>query len=194
MEKRNKWMIYNENSSRIRSLPYSYCQKNKIISGWQFQIVNLLIGLHVIWLTLKKFKNPVRAISLAARVIDSRKQFETTHPKIIKSGRRYYMNLHTPGWPSRAFDRSINHALNLFSSSPDISLFSIVFAITHKCGFHCEHCVEWDQLNQNDRLFGRDLVEILQQFYQTGISQVHLSGGEPLNHAVLSEYIKLPDL
>lgn len=154
---------------------------NKIVAGWEYRIASLLIGLNVIWLALLRYKNPWKAFHFAAKVINTRDQFKTTHPKIAKKANKYYMNLHTPGWPSKAFNRGIHHSLNLFSQSPDISLFSVVFAITNKCGFQCEHCVEWDNLNRKDSLSAYDLVAIIKRFHHLGISQVHLSGGEPLN-------------
>ncbi|QEC69154.1 radical SAM protein [Panacibacter ginsenosidivorans] len=167
--------------NKRRFFKFSYNSSNKIVTGWEYLIVSLLIGLNVTWLALLRYKNPWKAFSLAAKVINTRKGFKTTHPKIVKRAHKYYMNLHTPGWPSGVFNRGINHSLNLFSQSPDISLFSLVFAITNKCGFQCEHCVEWDNLNRKDSLSASDLVDIINRFYRIGISQVHLSGGEPLN-------------
>jgi MoaA/NifB/PqqE/SkfB family radical SAM enzyme len=168
-------------SLRLNKISSGNKNKSKIITGLQFEIVTLLIGLNVIWIALWRFRSPWKSLKFAARVINSRKNFKTAHPKIVKSGFKYYMNLQRPGWPSKAFNRGINHSLNHFSQSPAISLFSLVFAITHKCGFQCEHCVEWEQLNQRDTLSAPDLVEIISRFYGLGVSQVYLSGGEPLN-------------
>ncbi|WP_202552197.1 radical SAM protein [Ginsengibacter hankyongi] len=156
-------------------------KNNKIVAGLEYRLASLLIGMNVVWLALLRYKNPWRAFHLAAKVINTRDQFKTTHPKIAKRANKYYMNLHTPGWPSKAFNRGIHHSFNLVSQSPDISLFSVVFAITNKCGFQCEHCVEWENLNRKDSLSAYDLVTIIRRFHHMGISQVHLSGGEPLN-------------
>ena len=157
-------------------------KKGRIVSGWKFRVISFFIGLNVVWLALIKYKNPWRAFKAAFRVIETRENFKTNHPKIVKGpDNKYYMNLYTPGWPSEAFDRSIRHAFNVFSSNLQISLFSIVFAITHKCGFRCEHCVEWNQLNSKDLLSATDLVQIIRRFQQLGVSQIQISGGEPMN-------------
>jgi MoaA/NifB/PqqE/SkfB family radical SAM enzyme len=181
MEKLDTISLTTVNNQRFDIISYLDKNRNKIITGLEFKIVQLLIGLNVIWLSLLRFGSPWKTLKFAAKVINTRKDFKTTHPKIAKSGHKYYMNLYTPGWPSKAFNRGINHSLNLFSQSPATSLFSLVFSITNKCGFQCEHCVEWERLNQRDMLSAFDLAEIIKRFYELGISQVQLSGGEPLN-------------
>ena len=55
------------------------------------------------------------------------------------------------------------------------------FSHYQKCGFQCEHCFEWNELNRPERLTGIYLKKIIDQFQELGISQVQLSGGKPLN-------------
>ena len=53
-------------------------------------------------------------------------------------------------------------------------------AVTNKCPLACEHCYEWDALNRGERLTLSDLKTIVQKIQDRGVSQIHLSGGEPL--------------
>jgi len=156
-------------------------KKNQIIRGWKFRVAGFLSGLHVVWLSLKRFRYPWKAFHYVKALSHRRKAYRNTHQKIVKGNNKYYTNLYSPGWPSKAFDRYIHHSLDVFFPETKFSLFALAFAITNKCGFQCEHCVEWEQLNRKDSLSAGDLVTIIKRFQQLGISQVQLSGGEPGN-------------
>jgi len=58
---------------------------------------------------------------------------------------------------------------------------SFVFlAITRKCPMRCEHCFEWDNLNQKE-VFTKDLLfKTIDLFQKEGVLQIHFSGGEPM--------------
>jgi len=154
----------------------------KIISGLNYWGISLRIGLDVIRLAFLRYKYPWKALYFGMKAIGiSRKYFKITHPKIARVANKYYIHLYSPGWPSNAFNRCINHSFNLLSDDSEISLNTLVFAITNKCGFQCEHCAEWDNLNKKDKLSATDIVDIIKGFHSIGVSQVYLSGGEPLN-------------
>ncbi len=44
----------------------------------------------------------------------------------------------------------------------------------------CEHCYEWDNLNQKETLGLGDLQDIVKKFQGEGVAQFHLGGGEPM--------------
>lgn len=155
--------------------------RNPIVTGFEYATAKMLAGLNIVWLSLLKYKNPVRALKIAARVFERSKTYKTGYPKIARGSGRYFLNLITPGWPSKAFNRYVTHMLSISSAQPTTSLCTLVFAITNKCSFQCEHCLEWEQLNRRDNLSADDIIEIIRRFHEIGISQVQLSGGEPLN-------------
>jgi MoaA/NifB/PqqE/SkfB family radical SAM enzyme len=99
----------------------------------------------------------------------------------VKAGNRYFVSYNVPGWPSRAFNRYFVHQLNRFTSNEQPTLHTLVFAITKKCGFQCEHCCEWLNLNKPETLSKEDLLLVVHRFHQLGVAQIQLSGGEPLN-------------
>ncbi len=156
--------------------------RNKIVSGLNYWYISLRIGLDVIRLAFLRYKYPWKALYFGTKVINiTRKYFKITHPKIARAENKYYIHLYSPGWPSNAFNRCINHSFELLSADSPVSLNTLVFAITNKCGFQCEHCAEWDNLNKKDKLSAPNLVDIIKRFHRLGVSQVYLSGGEPLN-------------
>lgn len=159
--------------------PAKIGKSTKTVTGIRFFLVNLLMGLNLIGLSLWKYKNPFRALRVAAAIIRGREAEKITYRKMVSAGNRYFINLNAPGWPSKAFNRCMQHAMDLQGHPQKASLFTLVISVTNKCGFKCEHCFEWEKLNRKDTLGARDITEIIKRFHGFGVSQVQFSGGEP---------------
>ncbi|MEZ5275470.1 MAG: radical SAM protein [Opitutaceae bacterium] len=106
---------------------------------------------------------------------------------------RYFLNLNTPGFPSIAFDRILRQrvaeTLGHFSMS---GLFVAFVAVTKKCRLNCEHCFEWEALDQAESLGDEDIFFIIQRVIDLGAGQIVLTGGEPLNR--FATLIRILDL
>ena len=104
--------------------------------------------------------------------------------KLLKyafAGSRYYFSYNAPGWPSKSFNRYIRHQLTQFDSHKSLSVHTLIFGVTKKCGFKCEHCFEWENLNKPETLSQKDVIKVISNFRELGVSMVQLTGGEPLN-------------
>jgi len=158
-------------------------RKGYNISGWRMKVIRAFIWLNIYFIACKKFISPFTAFKKLKQLKQMRDQYrnQKTLPKVFKTENRYFVNYTTPGWPSKAFNRYVDHLLNRFSTGQSPSLNTLVFAITKKCGFQCEHCCEWLNLNKPEVLSQQDLLSIIHRYHKLGISQVQLSGGEPLN-------------
>lgn len=167
----------------------------KTVTGPEFWFVNFLMAFNLLWLSLLRYKNPLRALRVTRSVIRGREAEKITNRKMVKSGGRYFINLNAPGWPSKAFNRCMQHAMDLQGSPQKASLFTLVLSVTNKCGFKCEHCFEWEKLNRKDLLSAKDITGIIRRFHGFGISQVQFSGGEPfLRLPVILETLgQMPD-
>ena len=154
-----------------------------IISGSPLKIIRWLMWLNILWISLRIFKNPFYAFKKVKELKQLRNSYRNQQvlSKFSKTGKRYFVGYNIPGWPSKAFDRYVTHQLNRFTSLEKPSLHTLVFAITKKCGFQCEHCCEWLNLNKPETLSKEDLLLIVHRFHQLGVAQIQLSGGEPLN-------------
>ncbi|MFI5187636.1 MAG: radical SAM protein [Chitinophagales bacterium] len=161
----------------------------KMISGARQKFIKWMMWNTIFIVALKKFRNPFTAFQRLKQLKNLRDQYRNQHPPVKYSviHDRYFVNYNTPAWPSKAFDRYVTHLFNRADDDQHISLNTVVFAITKKCGFQCEHCCEWENLNKPEVLSKEDLLLIIRRFQQLGVSQVQLSGGEPLNrfHDVL---------
>ena len=170
---------FQESAAKISDTKFT----SRRINGWQVKAIRLLIWFTILLIAIKKFINPVTALKKVKELKHLRNQYRSQQvlPKFFKSGHRFFVNYNTPGWPSAAFNRYVNHVLNRFATDQLPTLNTLVFAITKKCGFQCEHCCEWLNLNKPETLSKEDLLLIIHRYHQLGIAQVQLSGGEPLN-------------
>jgi MoaA/NifB/PqqE/SkfB family radical SAM enzyme len=101
--------------------------------------------------------------------------------KIYKVAGKYYFNQYTPGWPSKAYDKVIQREIKrrMDPSAPE-NLSFVFLAITRKCPMRCEHCFEWDNLNQKESFTREELVQTADLLQKQGVFQFHFSGGEPM--------------
>jgi MoaA/NifB/PqqE/SkfB family radical SAM enzyme len=104
--------------------------------------------------------------------------------------------MYTPGWPSKAYDNIWKselrrHAPNSIAAEKTFFAF---LAITRKCPMRCEHCFEWDNLNQKESFTKDDLLKVIDIYQKQGVQQFHFSGGEPMTRfkdlVELFEYTK----
>ncbi len=101
--------------------------------------------------------------------------------KVAKVGKRYFWHLGVAGFPSEASLRVHGNEVSRFiSGQQPTGLRSLLFAITKKCPMNCEHCFEWDNLNQQEELSTANLVQIVLKYQEYGTSQIMFSGGEPM--------------
>jgi hypothetical protein len=151
--------------------------------GWKKKLVKTGIWMNILWVAFIAYKNPVAVIKKLKALIKMRNQYRNDGllQKYFYANNKYYFNYNAPGWPSLAFNRYVGHLLKKTAVTDSTSLHTLIFAITKKCGFKCEHCCEWEALNKPESLSREDILQVVNNFYSKGISQVQLSGGEPLN-------------
>lgn len=156
----------------------------KNIYGFRKSSVEFMIMLQIAWLILKKVKSPVKVIKTIRRILTVRKGMLGNRKltKLIKAGRKYYWDMHSPGWPSKAFrnfysdeiDRNIGGKENYQPAK------LVVFSITNKCPLRCEHCFEAKSLGKKDHLSLSQIKEVLTRLKRNGLTKVGISGGEPM--------------
>ena len=142
------------------------------------------IWINIFLCSLYVVKNPLKFFKTMKNLKALRDNSRENHTilKYAKVDNKYYYSLNAPGWPSKAFSKYIsNNIRKLDPLCSHITLDTIVFGITKKCGYQCEHCFEWDALNKPETLTRENLLSVVRSFEDIGITQVQLSGGEPLN-------------
>ncbi|GAA4270272.1 radical SAM/SPASM domain-containing protein [Hyunsoonleella aestuarii] len=157
----------------------------KFINGLRLKLVQLKIKFTLLKVILKCYYNPIVWIQSLRYLIKLRRRFLgniKVHKMVYING-KYHIGLYTPGWNSSLYEKFIASNLNDFKPIKlvEVNRFNnIFFAITKKCALQCEHCFEWDNLNKKETLSDDQLMEVVKRIQDKGVSQIHLSGGEPL--------------
>ena len=165
--------------------PTDTAYKHQIISGLYMRSIHIGLKLSLIGIAMTCYRNPLDWIRSLQYLVRLRRRFLGNHKlqKLVYVDGKYYMDLFTPGWNSSVYKQFIASQLNAFKpvNRDLVTRFNTVFlAITKKCALQCEHCFEWDNLNKKEVLSDSELHEIVQKIQSRGVSQIHLSGGEPL--------------
>lgn len=153
-----------------------------LVYGMHKKIIKAGIWINIFLCSISLAKNPLKAFKVMKKLKGLRDDSRDKHAilKYAKVDGKYYYSLNAPGWPSKAFSKYITNNIRKLEFG-DVRLDTIVFGITKKCGYQCEHCFEWDALNKSETLARADLLKIIQSFQKAGVTQIQLSGGEPLN-------------
>ncbi len=156
----------------------------QIISGLRKDIIEFLIRIETIFLVVRYIRNPVVCFKVFRAMDPHRRNImgDRKIKKIVKVNGKYFWGLFIPSWPSTTFHNFLKTEINRFHPIPvRTNRFTNIFiAVTNKCPLACEHCYEWDALNKKEKLSLPELKEIIQKFQEKGISQFHITGGEPL--------------
>jgi MoaA/NifB/PqqE/SkfB family radical SAM enzyme len=156
---------------------------NRKITGFENLIVWWAIKMRIFWFACIILRNPVKIVKTFRKLLALRNDvWGGDLKKLYKVDGRYYFNLYTPGWPSAAYDHIIRSELKRHASPVPTSekLRFIFLAITRKCPLRCEHCFEWDNLNQKESFTRQDLLQVMELYQKEGVQQFHFSGGEPM--------------
>lgn len=146
-------------------------------------IVWTAIKLNIFYLACKELRQPSIIWKTYRLLIRLRKDiWGGDLKKLYRIEGKYYFNMYTPGWPSRTYDNIWKSELrrHISGNVSEEKIFFAFFAITRKCPMRCEHCFEWDNLNQKESFIKQDLFKVLDIYHNEGVQQFHFSGGEPM--------------
>lgn len=156
------------------------------ITGAHKALVKILLWARIVWLALRAYGGPRPALAALGAMLRARRVAREGRitRKYILAGGRYHWDLYAPGFPSPAFDHYVERELRRFGPGADPAApapQTVILAITRRCPLRCEHCCEWEALNQPEALSRQALIALVEQFQrQVGVAQFFLSGGEPL--------------
>jgi len=172
-----------------------------MVTGLRMKWVTFLMWLTVCRRAVRRHPNPWRAVQ-AVCTLASLLKVRRGGPAIQKFAQvsgQFFCLPNIPGWPSASFDRFVDGELERLSfagagTAPRVQLQTIILAITKACPLRCEHCYEWDALNQTETASIHELTTVVDTFQRLGVSQIQLGGGEPLRRmdAILGILEKSP--
>src|SRR5882724_5623146 len=139
-------------------------------------LVWMLIKLRIFYFACIILKHPRKVWATFNTMINLRNNvWAGDLKKIYKIDGKYYFNQYTPGWPSKAYDHLIKSELRRHASPLTVTekLSFVFLAITRKCPMRCEHCFEWDNLNQKESFTKDDLFKVVDLYQKEGVLQFH---------------------
>ena len=171
--------------TRLISSTVDISNKPRIVTGLRLKLIRLRIKLTLLKVIIKCYNNPLDWIQSLRYLIRLRRRFLGNNKvyKMVYANGKYHIGIYTPGWKSKGYEQFITSQLNDFKQITKLKVNrfnNVFFAITKKCVMQCEHCFEWDNLNKKEVLETSELQAIVQRIEDKGVSQIHLSGGEPL--------------
>ena len=155
----------------------------KIITGIHVDIIRTYLRLKMALLILSRYRNPIRCIKVLQELVANRRKLSGNKiRKMACVDGNYYWDPYIPGLKSDALPHFfIGEANRIYPSGKGSFRFNnVMIAITKKCPYKCEHCFEWDDLNQQESLSLTDLKKIISRFQDLGTCQIQLTGGEPM--------------
>jgi MoaA/NifB/PqqE/SkfB family radical SAM enzyme/protein-L-isoaspartate O-methyltransferase len=99
------------------------------------------------------------------------------HEKVIRFRGQYVVNTNFPPYPSGAFDNLVEQFGQL-GEAQDRRLYSVTWAVTNRCPYHCWHC--YNAGRSQDDLPLPVLERVAGELSGLGAVMVTLTGGEPL--------------
>ncbi|CAM3606933.1 hypothetical protein FSS13T_21560 [Flavobacterium saliperosum S13] len=160
--------------------------KQHLVTGFRKEWIELLFRFTIIKIAVKNYSNPWHWLAVPLALDKKRRKNIGEHRlyKLANVGKTYYWSLYTPGWSrnSASFKSFIASEMNrIVPIKGKTNRFTSAYvAITKKCSLQCEHCYEWDNLNQKETQSEDKIHQTIARLQEKGISQIHLSGGEPL--------------
>lgn len=159
------------------------CNTKNECSYIEKKLVLMAIKLRIFYMACIELKSIARILKTYRTVIQLRKDIWGGElKKLYKIDGKYYFNMYTPGWPSKAYNNIWKSELRRHApgSLDTEKTFFAFLAITRKCPMRCEHCFEWDNLNQKESFTKDDLLKVIDIYQKQGVQQFHFSGGEPM--------------
>ena len=145
--------------------------------------IHLLIKIQMFFMACVWVRNPRKIWAIYGSMMTLKKTiWGGKMNKLYKIDGKYYYSIYAPSWPGKIANGVIKRELQRHTA-PDLSAEKATFiflAVTRKCPLRCEHCLEWDNLNQKESFTKLDLLETVRLYQQQGVLQIHFSGGEPM--------------
>jgi MoaA/NifB/PqqE/SkfB family radical SAM enzyme len=152
-----------------------------MVWGWHKDVARGALWARIAWLAWRRCLDPQRTLRVLRKLAAHRPPDEPRPLKYARAGGRYFWSFYAPGFPSRAFDRFVGQEVEcVLDHERQPALQTAIVAITKRCPLRCDHCCEWAALNRAETLQPEDLATIVRRLQQEGVTQVFLSGGEPL--------------
>lgn len=176
----------NINEKMLKLLFGNGTNRLRKVTGIKKGIIDYLIGRTAMRKTFGLLRQNRASLSTWINVIDNLRILASENKqnfKYVYFNDHVYVDCFAPKWPGKAFDRFFESQVqNLLREEKKTALFipTLVFSITKKCVYRCEHCYAIQSLGKKDVLSYEQLLQIAKDFQKIGVAVIAWEGGEPL--------------
>jgi len=155
-----------------------------LVIGFRAWCIKFRAGISLLRISLGTFKNPILAFKALRLLAGQRKRihgYKKDH-KIVQASGRYFWSIYTPGFPSKGFNDVIQREIRkaFAKDASQLPLQTLIFSISSRCHYHCEHCFEGENISSEEFLTYSDLKNVMDDAMQNNIRHMQIGGGEPM--------------
>lgn len=176
-----------DNSEKIlRRLFNNGHNRMKSVTGIKRVVVDFLIARGALKKMFRVLRDNNSTLYTWINVLDNLRTLASSNKnnlKYVHFNGHIYLDCFAPKWPGKAFERFYESQLqNLLRKEKKTVPFipSLVFSITKKCVYRCEHCYAIQSLGNKDVLSYDQILQIARDFQKIGVAVIAWEGGEPL--------------
>lgn len=107
------------------------------------------------------------------------------YAKMVKIAKQVMLQPNVPPFPSEAFDRQIEAAVQLTQGK--VIPITVHISLTNECPYRCWHCS--NAYNSGSEMSLDVIKDLIKQLQERGLSVIAFTGGEPLMRNDLTEII-----
>jgi MoaA/NifB/PqqE/SkfB family radical SAM enzyme len=169
-------------ADKVSTEPFRIPSGQHHVHGWNLFLLKRKFRLQFAKMVLQRYGFSRKAVAVIRNLKKKNIQIHgpTAFRKWVHASGKNYFYLYAAGYPSASLQRMMQQEMDRLDQPDTLQLRFAFLAITKKCALRCEHCFEWDNINQKEVLSYADLRNIVLKLIDAGITQLHLSGGEPL--------------
>jgi sulfatase maturation enzyme AslB (radical SAM superfamily) len=169
-------------ADKVSTEPFRIPSGQHHVHGWNLFLLKRKFRLQFAKMVLQRYGFSRKAVAVIRNLKKKNIQIHgpTAFRKWVHASGKNYFYLYAAGYPSASLQRMMQQEMDRLDQPDTLQLRFAFLAITKKCALRCEHCFEWDNINQKEVLSYADLRNIVLKLIDVGITQLHLSGGEPL--------------
>ncbi|MEY3237417.1 MAG: hypothetical protein RI883_1518 [Bacteroidota bacterium] len=176
-----------KNSIQVLEIDYSEIRaekKQEIVSGFLKSHLHRKRIVKNALVVLRLYKTPSRVIRILKMIKEKRNTMAGGENifKVVSVADQHYCRINIPPWESPLFHPFLLSELNRLEkhNEPTHRLTTAFLAITKKCPLKCEHCFEWDNLNQPEKISTSDIDQMIEKLQSIGTLNISFTGGEPM--------------
>ncbi len=152
----------------------------KFITGFKKKQIDFILIFRIFFASIKHwgFLGAFRELRKYSK--DKRNSFKNTTNRYVKQGQNYFAIPDLPPINSKYFIENFINEVEVINSSAKQKLNFAITCISSRCPYSCEYCYNSYTHSSKEKIPIEILIKTIKGLQKEGISNIYLSGGEPM--------------